>query len=40
VLAIDRDGEVIVAAAGETLEVAVSDGVRSAAALFRTAENP
>lgn len=35
VLAIDRDGEVIVAAAGETLEVAVSDGVRSAAALFR-----
>jgi hypothetical protein len=33
VLALDRDGEVIVAA-GDTLEVAVSDGVRSAAALF------
>ena len=34
VLAIDRDGEVIVAAAGDTLEVAASDGVRSAAAKF------
>jgi hypothetical protein len=34
VLAIDRDGEVIVAAAGDTLEIAASDGVRSAAARF------
>ncbi|NGP53953.1 hypothetical protein [Thioalkalivibrio sp. XN8] len=34
VLALDRDGEVIVAAPGGKLEVAISDGVRSAAGLF------
>lgn len=34
VLAIDRDGEVIVAAPAGALEVAISDGVRSAAGLF------
>lgn len=34
VLALDRDGEVIVAAPGGTLEVAISDGVRSAAGVF------
>lgn len=38
VLALDRDGEVTVAAPGGELEIALSDGVRSAAALLRTAE--
>ena len=40
VLALDSDGEVTVTVTGGELEIALSDGVRSAAALFRTAENP
>lgn len=40
VLALDRDGEVTVAAPGGALEIALSDGTRSAAAVFRIAENP
>jgi hypothetical protein len=40
VLALDRDGEVTVTAPGGVLEIALSDGVRSAAALFRAAESP
>jgi hypothetical protein len=40
VLAFDRDGEVTVPAPERELEIALSDGVRSAAALFRAAENP
>ena len=40
VLALDRDGEVTVTVTGGELEIALSDGVRSAAALFSTAENP
>lgn len=35
ILALDRDGEVTVATGGDALEVALSDGVRSAAALLR-----
>ena len=40
VLALDRDGEVTVAAPGGALEIALSDGTRSATAVFRIAENP
>lgn len=40
VLALDRDGKVTVTAPGAELEIALSDGTRSAAALFRTAETP
>lgn len=40
VLALDRDGEVTVPAPEGELEIVLSDGIRSAAALFRTAENP
>ena len=40
VLALDRDGEVTVSAPQAVLEAALSDGVRSAAAVLRTAENP
>ena len=40
VLALDRDGEVSVTVTGGELEIALSDGVRSAAALFSTGENP
>jgi hypothetical protein len=35
ILALDRDGEVVAAVVGSELEIALSDGVRSAAALLR-----
>jgi hypothetical protein len=35
ILALDRDGEVVAAGVGSELEIALSDGVRSAAALLR-----
>jgi hypothetical protein len=34
ILALDRDGEVVTAGVGSELEIALSDGVRSAAALL------